>query len=68
VAALVSPYWYFAMQNTPKRTKRRTIYFLHFKIESKNFKILNPSADDKKVPSYTVQFVKTSFYFIRLSL
>jgi hypothetical protein len=29
--------------------------FKHFKIEIKNSKILNPSADDKKVPSYTVK-------------
>jgi hypothetical protein len=52
-------YRFFA--STPKFTKRRTIYFLYFKIESKHFEILNPSWDDYKVPSYKVKLSKRHF-------
>jgi hypothetical protein len=40
---------------------RRNTIFKSFKIENDNFKILNPSADEKKVPSYAVKLSKRHF-------
>jgi hypothetical protein len=62
------PGFYQAMNDTAN------LYFLNFKIKVENVKILNPSADHYKVPSYSIQwnrqkvilFYETSPLILRL--
>jgi hypothetical protein len=49
------------MKSTAKLTKRRNTILKNFKIEKENLKIYKPSADDYKVPIYTVKLSEHHF-------